>query len=45
MPELDVIDCTLRLTGPDTAVETCRGPGYGFVPYFELKRCPQGVIS
>lgn len=44
-PQLDVIDCTLRLTGPDSAEETCRGPGYGFMPFFALKRCPQDVIS
>jgi hypothetical protein len=45
MPELDIIDCTLRLTGPDRAEETCRGPGYGFMPFIQLKRCPQEVIS
>ena len=44
-PELDVIDCTLRLTGPDRAEETCRGPGHGFMPFFALKRCPPEVIS
>lgn len=44
-PQLDVIDCTLRLTGPDRAEETCRGRGYGFVPFFALKRCPPDPIS
>jgi hypothetical protein len=44
-PQIDVLDCTLRLTAPDGAEETCRGPGYGYVPQFNLKRCPADVIS
>lgn len=44
-PHLDIIDCTLRLTGSDSAEESCRGAGYGFVPYFALKRCPTDHIS
>ena len=44
-PRIGIIDCTLRLTGPDSAEETCHGPGSGFTPFFALKRCPADVIS
>ncbi len=35
----------LRLLGPVAAAETRTGPGYGYMPFFALKRCPQEVIS
>ncbi|WP_303976557.1 hypothetical protein [Dongia mobilis] len=44
-PHIDLIDCTLRLVGPDSAEETCRGPGFGFVPVYILRRCPTEHIS
>jgi hypothetical protein len=44
-PELGLIACSLTLTGPDTAVERCHGPGTGFRPVIELKRCPETPIS
>lgn len=44
-PQIGLLDCTLRLLGPNAAAETCTGPGYGYMPFFALKRCPQEVIS
>lgn len=44
-PELDVVSCTLRLTGPDRAEETCTGPGIGYRPFIELNRCTPTPIS
>ena len=44
-PELDVVSCTLRLTGPDQAEETCTGPGIGYRPFIELNRCTPTPIS
>lgn len=44
-PQLDIVDCTLRLVGPDRAEETCQGRGHGFMPFFALERCPPDVIS
>lgn len=44
-PELDVVSCTLRLTGPDRAEETCSGPGIGYRPFIKLARCTTLPIS
>ncbi len=44
-PHIGLLDCTLRLLGPNAAAETCSGTGYGYMPFFALKRCPQDVIS
>lgn len=44
-PELDIVACTLRLTGPGEALESCTGPGVGFRPQIALKRCPVTPIS
>lgn len=44
-PYIGLLDCTLRLLGDNAAAETCSGNGYGFMPFFALKRCPQDVIS
>lgn len=44
-PALDVVACTLTLTGPDTAVERCHGPGIGFNPFIPLTRCKTTPIS
>ena len=44
-PHIGQLECTLRLLGDNAAAETCSGPGYGFMPFFALKRCPQDVIS
>ncbi|WP_374381043.1 hypothetical protein [Dongia sp.] len=44
-PHIGLLDCTLRLLGPNAAAESCTGTGYGYMPFFALKRCPQDVIS
>ncbi|MDY0872132.1 hypothetical protein [Dongia rigui] len=44
-PQIGLLSCTLRLLGDNAAAETCSGDGYGFMPFFALKRCPQDVIS
>ncbi len=44
-PYIGLLNCTLRLLGDNAAAETCSGNGYGFMPFFALKRCPQDVIS
>ena len=44
-PHIGLLSCTLRLLGDNAAAETCSGVGYGFMPFFALKRCPEDVIS
>lgn len=44
-PHIGLLNCSLRLLGDNAAAETCSGDGYGFMPFFALKRCPQEVIS
>lgn len=44
-PHIGLLDCSLRLLGENAAAETCSGTGYGYMPFFALKRCPQEVIS
>ncbi|MBI2256132.1 MAG: hypothetical protein HYU58_16030 [Proteobacteria bacterium] len=44
-PHIGLLSCTLRLLGDNAAAETCSGDGYGFMPFFALKRCPKEVIS
>ncbi len=44
-PHIGLLSCTLRLLGDNSAAETCSGDGYGFMPFFALKRCPEDVIS
>ncbi len=44
-PHIGLLSCTLRLLGDNAAAETCSGDGYGFMPFFALKRCPEEVIS
>jgi hypothetical protein len=44
-PHIGLLDCSLRLLGENAAAETCSGTGYGYMPFFALKRCPQDVIS
>jgi hypothetical protein len=44
-PHIGLLDCTLRLLGPNAAAETCSGTGHGYMPFFALKRCPDEIIS
>ena len=44
-PHIGLLSCSLRLLGDNAAAETCSGDGYGFMPFFALKRCPEDVIS
>jgi len=44
-PHIGLLNCTLRLLGDNAAAETCSGNGYGFMPFFALKRCPKEAIS
>jgi hypothetical protein len=44
-PNIGLLSCTLRLLGENAAAETCSGDGYGFMPFFALKRCPVATIS
>lgn len=44
-PHIGLLDCSLRLLGENAAAETCSGTGYGYMPFFALKRCPQEVLS
>ncbi len=44
-PHIGLLDCSLRLLGENAAAETCTGTGYGYMPFFALKRCPEEVIS
>jgi hypothetical protein len=44
-PHIGLLSCNLRLLGDNAAAETCSGSGYGFMPFFALKRCPEDVIS
>jgi len=44
-PHIGLLSCTLRLLGDNAAAESCSGDGYGFMPFFALKRCPEEVIS
>jgi hypothetical protein len=44
-PHIGYLRCTLRLLGDNAAAESCTGTGFGYMPFFALKRCPQDVIS
>nr|WP_298690756.1 hypothetical protein [uncultured Dongia sp.] len=44
-PDIGFLSCTLRLLGDNAAAESCTGTGYGYMPFFALKRCPEDVIS
>ncbi len=44
-PHIGILECTLKLLGDNAASESCTGTGYGYMPFFALKRCPEDAIS